>query len=339
MRARVAKYHPTPLFHTVSEGEFSEVRQMCCARSRASWVNVLVIQATKFIADSSPEGKLLSYASHQGRPEVQEKSMKRMLAALKAHWARKWRVKRSRLWLVKALCVAAVVLFAPQVAWASAYGAGSLVRVSGTSPFAGSHCSLAGQRGENLLNSEVEPFVDVSPANADNIIGVWQQDRWSSGASRGNVVGASLDDGRTWKVIKQTKNSLCTGGTPANGGGYERSSDPWVTISPNGDAYLMSLSVDQDPNALGDFNPEGKLGGSARHLQPGRLRADLRQSDRGASAGRAHQHLHPHPERPQAGCSPFQRDRHALRGQRPDVVWPHPVREDGQPRRGRPRRR
>src|SRR5829696_1310880 len=256
MRARVAKYHPTPLFHTVSEklfgkwpeayracffdsrkrpiwasspplgplrnpdsapipifqtvseGEFSEVRQMCCARSRASWVNVLVIQATKFIADSSPEGKLLSYASHQGRPEVQEKSMKRMLAALKAHWARKWRVKRSRLWLVKALCVAAVVLFAPQVAWASAYGAGSLVRVSGTSPFAGSHCGLAGQRGENLLNSEVEPFVDVSPANADNIIGVWQQDRWSSGASRGNVVGASLDDGRTWKVIKQTKNSL-----------------------------------------------------------------------------------------------------------------------------------
>ena len=83
-----------------------------------------------------------------------------------------------------------------------------------------------GPDGENILNSEVEPFVDVSPANGDNIIGVWQQDRWSSGASRGNVVGASLDDGRTWKVIKQTKNSLCTGGTLANGGGYERASDP-----------------------------------------------------------------------------------------------------------------
>ena len=45
----------------------------------------------------------------------------------------------------------------------------------------------------------------------------------------------------------------------ANGGGYERASDPWVTISPNGDAYLMSLSVDQDPNALGDFNPDAML--------------------------------------------------------------------------------
>ena len=162
-------------------------------------------------------------------------------------------------WFVKALCLAAVVLFVPQVAWASSYGAGSLVRVSGTSPFAGSNCGLAGQTGKNVLNSEVEPFVDVNPAKGENIIGVWQQDRWSSGASRGNVVGASLDGGEKWKVIKQTKNSLCTGGTQANGGGYERATDPWVTISPNGNAYLMSLSVDQDPNALGDFNPDAML--------------------------------------------------------------------------------
>ena len=34
---------------------------------------------------------------------------------------------------------------------------------------------------------------------------------------------------------------------------------PWVTISPNGNAYLMSLSVDQDPNAVGDFNPDAML--------------------------------------------------------------------------------
>jgi hypothetical protein len=162
-------------------------------------------------------------------------------------------------WFVKALCLAAVVLFVPQVAWASSYVAGSLVRVSGTSPFAGSNCGLAGQTGKNFLNSEVEPFVDVNPANGDNIIGVWQQDRWSSGASRGNVAGASLDDGRTWKVIKHTKNSLCTGGTQANGGAYERATDPWVTISPNGNAYLMSLSVDQDPNALSDSNPDAML--------------------------------------------------------------------------------
>src|SRR5215217_3224074 len=71
-------------------------------------------------------------------------------------------------WFVKALCVAAVVLFVPQVAWASSYGADSLVRVSGTSPFAGSNCGLAGQTGKNFLNSEVEPFVDVNPANGQH---------------------------------------------------------------------------------------------------------------------------------------------------------------------------
>jgi hypothetical protein len=183
--------------------------------------------------------------------------MKRMHAALNAHGTRWCRVNRSQVWLVKALCIAAVVLFVPQVAWASSYVAGSLVQVSGTSPFAGSHCGLAGQRGQNFLNSEVEPFVEVSPANGKNIIGVWQQDRWSNSASRGNVVGASLDGGQTWKVIKQTKNSLCTGGTPANGGGYERATDPWLTISPNGDAYLMSLAMDQDLND--NHNPDAML--------------------------------------------------------------------------------
>jgi len=133
-----------------------------------------------------------------------------------------------------------------------------VVRVSDGSPFTGD-CGLAGQSGKNVRNSEVEPFVDVNPADTTNIIGTWQQDRWSNGASRGNVVGASLDGGQTWKVIKHTKNSLCTGGTPANGGGYERATDPWVTISPNGVAYLMSLSVDQDPNALADSNPDAML--------------------------------------------------------------------------------
>ena len=160
-------------------------------------------------------------------------------------------------WLIRATCVG-VLLLIPQLAWASQYTADPAVRVSDGSPFSGD-CGLTGQSGKNVRNSEVEPFVDVNPADATNIIGSWQQDRWSTGASRGNVVGASHDGGQTWKVIKQTKNSLCTGGTPANGGGYERATDPWVTISPNGDAYLMSLSVDQDPNALSDSNPDAML--------------------------------------------------------------------------------
>src|ERR687889_1799194 len=110
-----------------------------------------------------------------------------------------------------------VVLLVPQVAWASTFAVGNTVQVSGPSPF-DANCGLAGQSGTNYPNSEVEPYVDVNPANGANLIGAWQQDRWSNGGSRGNVVGASFDGGETWTTVSQTKNSRCTGGTTANGG-------------------------------------------------------------------------------------------------------------------------
>ena len=152
----------------------------------------------------------------------------------------------------------AVVLLVPQVAWASAYMRGPLVQVSAGSPFGGA-CGLAGQTGINYPGTEVEPWVDVNPANPRNLIGAWQQDRWSNGGSRGNVVGFSVDGGSTWEVESTTKNTQCTGGTLANGGDYERASDPWVTISPDGTAYLMSLSVDDDPTSIFGSNPDAML--------------------------------------------------------------------------------
>ena len=151
-----------------------------------------------------------------------------------------------------------VVLLVPQVAWASTFAVGPTVQVSGASPF-DANCGLAGQDGTNYPNSEVEPYVDVNPANGNNLIGAWQQDRWSDGGSRGNVVGASLDNGGSWQIVSQTKNSQCTGDTTANGGDYQRASDPWVTISPNGTAYLMSLSINQDPTSVFGSNPDALL--------------------------------------------------------------------------------
>jgi hypothetical protein len=152
-----------------------------------------------------------------------------------------------------------MLLLIPQMAWASSYVAGPLVQVSGASPFADSDCGLARQTGTFYPNSEVEPWVDVNPADTDNLIGAWQQDRWSNGGSRGNVVGASFNGGATWSVVRNTKNSLCTGGTQANGGAYDRASDPWVTISPNGTAYLMSLSIDHAPDTAFGSNPDAML--------------------------------------------------------------------------------
>ena len=42
-------------------------------------------------------------------------------------------------------------------------------------------------RARCTRNSEVEPYVAVNPVNAANLVGVWQQDRWSSGGARGRA--------------------------------------------------------------------------------------------------------------------------------------------------------
>lgn len=126
---------------------------------------------------------------------------------------------------------------------ATSSSAQDLVQVSGGSPFAG--CTADGvenQSGANFPDSEVEPWIDASPTDPRNLVGAWQQDRWSNGGARGLVVGASFDGGETWTVQPIPKVTLCSGGTEENGGGYQRATDPWVTFGPDGVVYQLSLS-------------------------------------------------------------------------------------------------
>ena len=60
---------------------------------------------------------------------------------------------------------------------------GALVRVSddassnvGPTP--------AGQSGRVFLFSETEPWVAVNPASSKNVVGMFQEDRWSTGGAR-----------------------------------------------------------------------------------------------------------------------------------------------------------
>src|SRR2546421_11135205 len=76
-----------------------------------------------------------------------------------------------------------------------ALAAAGPVDVSGLSPFAS--CTVGGP-GTNFVNSEVEPFVAVNPANPSNIVGVFQQDRGSNGGPHGLVAPTSHDRGMTW---------------------------------------------------------------------------------------------------------------------------------------------
>ena len=115
-----------------------------------------------------------------------------------------------------------------------------LTRVSGPSPFAG--CTAGGAPGSVLYpNAEEEPWIDANPTNPLNLIAVWQQDRWSDGGAHGLVTGVSHDGGATWST-RFPHFSICAGGTAANGGNYERSSDPWVSFGVDGIAYQVSLS-------------------------------------------------------------------------------------------------
>jgi hypothetical protein len=116
------------------------------------------------------------------------------------------------------------------------------VLVSGPSPFAS--CTIGGP-GTNYVNAEVEPRVAVNPTDPNNIVGVFQQDRWSNGGAHGLVAGVSHDGGTSWAET-WAHFSTCSGGTATNGGNYDRASDPWVSFAPNGDVYQISLSASAD---------------------------------------------------------------------------------------------
>ena len=145
------------------------------------------------------------------------------------------------------LSVMTLVMASAVSASAGPFTTTPLVQVSGASPIGTCQGDDGNIGGTNVRNSEVEPFVAVDPSNPNVMIGAWQQDRWSNGGSQGLVTATSTNGGASWTVNAQSKSSKCTGGTPANGGFYERASDPWIAISPNGTAYLFSLSVDTNP--------------------------------------------------------------------------------------------
>ena len=108
-------------------------------------------------------------------------------------------------------------------------------RASAASPYT-ADCQGAAASGTAFVNSEVEPHVAVNPRNPDNVIGAWQQDRWSAGAARGVVVAVSQDGAGSWTRISPPF-SRCGGGID------ERATDPWVSFGADGTAYAMALAV------------------------------------------------------------------------------------------------
>src|SRR5215208_7081111 len=82
--------------------------------------------------------------------------------------------------------------------------AATATKVHGLSPYPNpGACHGAPQSGTLFVNSEVEPWVGDNTipgpgADADALIGTWQQDRFSSGGSSGLLVSNSEDGGASW---------------------------------------------------------------------------------------------------------------------------------------------
>ncbi|HSS71639.1 MAG TPA: sialidase family protein [Casimicrobiaceae bacterium] len=123
------------------------------------------------------------------------------------------------------------------------------VRVSSATPFAAG-CDGQVPSGTLYSNAEVEPMLSINSRNPSNIVGVWQQDRWSNGGAPGNLTGASFDGGQTWS-FGMAAFSRCSGGNPANGGDYPRTSDPWVSFAPDGTVHQAAISFSGDTQAPG----------------------------------------------------------------------------------------
>ncbi len=114
------------------------------------------------------------------------------------------------------------------------------VRVSQPSTFSAG-CDGVAATGTLYTNTAVEPSLALHPLSPSNLITAWQQNRWSDGGSQGLILAASFDGGMTWQ-LGSAAFSRCTGGNAGNGGDYARASDPWLTVSPTGTFYALSLS-------------------------------------------------------------------------------------------------
>jgi hypothetical protein len=140
----------------------------------------------------------------------------------------------------------------------------TLATVSGPSPYAS--CSNAGAPSSsiNYLNAEVEPDVAVNPLSVGtshvNVIGVWQQDRWNDGGAHGLVAGFSFDGGATWGETTLPFSACAPNAIldPFTGAPYNRASDPWVSIGPDGTAYTVGLmSTNTSAGVSGGNNDTG----------------------------------------------------------------------------------
>lgn len=142
--------------------------------------------------------------------------------------------------------ITAALLIAPFASPARADSAAGVQVISGPSPYAS--CSTPG--GDTLYpNAETEPDIATNPATIGtdhvNLIAVWEQDKWQSVNDKGLVAAYSFDGGKTWGRSNLPFGQCATGSSP-----YDRVGEAWVSIGPDGTAYVAAGGTKPDANAI-----------------------------------------------------------------------------------------
>ncbi len=174
---------------------------------------------------------------------------------------RPWRLMRLISWV--GVMLASMV---PAMAAGPQVQSGPLRQVSGGSPFVDCTAdNIPGQSGTVFIGSEVEPWIDVNPNNADHMVGTWQQDRWSDGAARGLVTAVSMDGGATWETV------IIPGLTQCSGGLFKRASDPWLSFGPDGTLHHIALAISSSNSTVSSMLVNRSLDGGLTWSDPVRL--------------------------------------------------------------------
>ena len=192
-------------------------------------------------------------------------------------------MRNRRLVLLAAVLVAAT---AAGLAAATNFSTGPLVQVSGASPFAAScgpeNVAAQEQNGGVLYrNSEVEPWIDVNPMNPNNIVGVWQQDRWSNGGA----VACWPATVRRWQHLEQRRHSQ---DHRAHEGGGQRElltarPIPGLASAPTASCTSLRCPSTTSPRPSTAFDSERRLV-TLLASKSDRRRPDLVRSARSSSA-------------------------------------------------------
>jgi hypothetical protein len=161
-------------------------------------------------------------------------------------------------WLVPVAVASAAALAGVGTVYASVLTAGTLVQVP-DHPFPGTSaaCDQVIARSQSLgsvnyPDAEVEPYVVADPRNPDHLIASFQQDRWNDGGANGLIDAVSDDGGAHWTLASsQPRFTICEGAAPGEPGYFQRASDPWVSIGPDGIAYSIAIVFDANGPAFG----------------------------------------------------------------------------------------